>query len=234
MESSNSTNLKHAPFIIGVTGGTASGKTTVCNKIIESLGLTNVILLSMDRFYQILKEAQRNNLDKVNFDHPNAFDFDLLRKCLHQLCTEKGVNVPIYSFSTHRRLEETDYLTACDVIIVEGILSLYDSEIRSLMDLKIYVDAEDDVRLARRIQRDLADRGRSVTDIIQQYLTTVKPSHEEFTLPTKQYADIIIPRGGDNHVAIHLIVEHIKQQLRLRGIDIPIVPIQGLQNGSLS
>jgi len=161
-----------------------------------------------------------------NFDHPNAFDWTLFRESLEALCSRPSVTVPRYSFAIHNRLPDRDTITAADIVIVEGILTLYDAEIRNMMDLKVYVDTEDDVRLARRIQRDITERGRTVQDILHQYLYTVKPAHDEFIQPSKRYADIIVPRGGDNLVAIGLIAEHIKRQLEKRGYRMPVSPYQ--------
>jgi len=208
--------LKHKPFLIGVTGGTACGKTTVCDDIISRLGVPSVAILPMDRFYHSL--PSNISPQQHNFDVPSAFDFDMFEAAVKALSTDRQVPVPKYSYVTHQRLPDTDMIDHADVVIIEGILTLYSVKIRDMLDMKIYVDADDDVRLARRIKRDILSRGRTVDDVLHQYLSTVKPAFDEFIAPTKRFADIIIPRGADNQVAIDLLVEHIKRQLHARGV----------------
>lgn len=214
-----------APFFIGVTGGSASGKTSVCKAIVDSLDIPWVGLLSMDRFYRSLTPEEQvvAHAGNYNFDHPNAFDMDQLFKTVTEMRTGKVVDVPIYDFSTHARLAETDRMYGVDVVIVEGILLLYDKRIRDLMDLKIYVDTDSDLRLARRISRDIRERGRSVQGVLDQYQRTVKPSFEEFILPTKRFADLIVPWNATNQVAIDLLTQHIVSRLEKRHTDHIIV-----------
>lgn len=201
------------PFIIGVTGGSASGKTTVCEKIIHGLGDQRCVLVSLDWFYHGLPDGV--NPGSYNFDHPDAFDFEALRSTLASMKTRRPVSVPKYDFALHCRVADNAAdLDVADVIIVEGILTFYDPEIRNLMHMKIFVDEDADICLARRITRDLKSRGRSVESILTQYTRFVKPAFETFILPTKRYADIVVPRGGDNLVAIDLIIKHIALKIQ--------------------
>ena len=210
------------PFLIGVTGGSASGKTTVCQKIIEQLGgagLANhgkkVLILNQDSFYKDLTQEEHRLAasDEYNFDHPDSFDKELIIQSLRDLSHGKTIQVPIYDFRTHKRKEEKTTIYPSDVILFEGILILYEPVFRDLLNLKIFVDVDSDVRLSRRILRDMSERGRTLESILKQYATFVKPCFEEFTLPTKKHADVIIPRGVENMVAINLIVQHISNLL---------------------
>nr|CAH0098776.1 unnamed protein product [Daphnia galeata] len=207
------------PFVIGICGGSASGKTTVTNKIIESLGHPWVTLLSMDSFYKVLTDKQHHQAAKneYNFDHPDSFDFELLRKTLQRLKHFKSVEVPIYNFITHSRETKTKTMYGANVIIFEGILTFYNQEIVSLLDMKVFVDTDSDIRLARRLRRDISQRGRELEGVLKQYSSFVKPSFEHYIAPLMAHADIIVPRGGDNEVAISLIVQHVQTQLQLRG-----------------
>lgn len=201
------------PFIIGVTGASASGKTTVCHKIIDGLGDQRCVLVSLDWFYHGLPPDV--NSASYNFDHPSAFDFEALREVLSQMKRRKPVRVPTYNFALHKR-DETNcvHLNVADVIIVEGILTYYDRPTRDMMHMKIFVDEDADICLSRRIERDVASRGRSVASILSQYKRFVKPAFEEFILPTKRYADIIMPRGAENVVLIDMIIKHIALKIR--------------------
>ncbi|XP_050323658.1 uridine-cytidine kinase-like 1 isoform X1 [Bactrocera neohumeralis] len=207
------------PFVIGVCGGSASGKTTVAQKIIESLSVPWVTLLSMDCFYKILTEKQHEQalLNEYNFDHPDAFDIDLLVEVLTKLKEGRMVEVPIYNFVTHSRESKTKTMYGANVIIFEGILAFHSPEILKLLDMKVFVDTDADIRLARRLKRDISQRGRDLSGVLKQYLTMVKPSYANYIAPTMAHADIIVPRGGENKVAIHLIVQHVHTQLQLRG-----------------
>lgn len=209
------------PFLIGVTGGTASGKTSVCEDIISQvkedpqLSKASVSILSQDYFYMPLNETQlaQAHAGNFNFDHPNAFDFKLFYEILQELATGKPiVQVPTYSYVTHSRTGWADFHNA-DVIIVEGILVLYQEEIRKMFEMKIFVDADADTRLARRVFRDIEERGRSVETVLHQYCEHVKPAFEEFCRPTKKYVDVILPRGRENTVAVNLIAQHIHDLL---------------------
>eukprot|EP01090_Pellita_catalonica_P014695 TRINITY_DN3805_c0_g1_i2.p1 TRINITY_DN3805_c0_g1~~TRINITY_DN3805_c0_g1_i2.p1 ORF type:complete len:248 (-),score=44.34 TRINITY_DN3805_c0_g1_i2:274-1017(-) len=205
------------PLIIGVAGGTASGKTSVCNKIISELENQRVATLSLDSFYRPLTEEERSNVTEYNFDHPEAFDWELALEIMKSLAEGRHVDIPEYDFVTHSRLEDkATSIYGADVVLMEGILIFYVKELRELMDLKLFVDADSDTRLARRILRDINERGRQVKGVIRQYEKFVKPAFEEYVLPTKKYADVIIPRGASNNVAINLIVQHIKGRLTER------------------
>jgi len=207
------------PFVIGVCGGSASGKTTVANKIISELGVPWVTLLSMDSFYKVLNEKQHQAaaLNEYNFDNPDAFDFELLFKTLQRLKEMKKVEVPIYNFMTHRRETKTVSMYGANVIIFEGILAFHMENIRNILDMKVFVETDSDVRLARRLKRDISNRGRDIHGVMQQYENHVKPAYDRYIAPTMTYADIIVPRGGENQVAINLIVQHVQTQLTNRG-----------------
>ncbi|XP_073038778.1 uridine kinase-like protein 5 isoform X2 [Primulina eburnea] len=206
------------PFIIGVAGGTASGKTTVCDKIISQLHDQRVVLVNQDAFYRSLSNEQLEKVHEYNFDHPgscflDAFDTELLLSCMKTLRHGRAVSIPNYDFKSHKSTEPSRLVNPSDVIILEGILVLQDFHVRDLMNMKIFVDTDSDLRLARRIQRDTVKRGRNIENVLDQYAKFVKPSFEEFILPSKKHADVIIPRGADNDVAIDLIVQHIRTKL---------------------
>ncbi|GIL51168.1 hypothetical protein Vafri_7236 [Volvox africanus] len=202
-------------FIIGVCGGTASGKTTVCDTIMQRLHDSCVVMLSQDSFYRCLTEEERANVAKYNFDHPDAFDKPLLLETLQKLRAGLPAEVPTYDFSRHARSDEIRLTGPADVVVIEGILVLAMEEVREMCNMKIYVDTDDDVRLVRRIQRDVASRGRDVTGVLKQYTEFVKPMFDQFVAPSRRHADVIIPWGkGNNLVAIDLIVEHIRTKLQ--------------------
>ncbi len=200
-------------IIIGIAGGTASGKTTVAQKIKEEFG-DNVELLSHDYYYLPHNDMTYEERTKINYDHPNAFETDRLIRDIRDLKDGKAVDVPVYDFTIHNRVDETVHVEPKRVIIVEGILVFENEELRRLMDIKIFVDTDSDERLARRILRDVKERGRSLDSVLTQYTTTVKPMHDQFVEPSKRYADIIVPRGGQNSVALEMINERIKSILR--------------------
>ena len=202
------------PFVIGVAGGTASGKTTVCSEIIQRLSNQRVVIIAQDSFYRGLTKEEEENVSEYNFDHPDAFDKKALLECIHLLKKRETVHIPIYDFKTHQRSSETKLVNPGEVVIIEGILVLHIEEIRKELNMKIFVDTDDDVRLARRIQRDTLHRGRDVQGVIQQYTNFVKPMFDQFISPSKKAADIIIPWGQqENMVAIDLIVQHIRSKL---------------------
>uniref|UniRef100_A0A1I8A2X2 Uridine kinase n=1 Tax=Steinernema glaseri TaxID=37863 RepID=A0A1I8A2X2_9BILA len=209
------------PYLIGICGGSASGKTTVAKKIIDRLEMPWVTVLSMDSFYKVLSPedhelAAENN---YNFDHPDAFDFEALHEVLARLRQGKSVEVPVYDFTTHSRDKNPKVMYGADVLIFEGILAFHNEEINKLIDLKIFVDTDSDTRLARRLQRDIEERGRDIAGVLKQYKDFVKPAFDSFIAPCMKVADIIVPRGGDNYVAIDLILRQITQQLTERGYD---------------
>ncbi|XP_077186203.1 uridine-cytidine kinase-like 1 isoform X4 [Paroedura picta] len=209
-------------FVIGLCGGSASGKTTVANKIIEALDVPWVVLLSMDSFYKVLnKEKQQQAArNEYNFDHPDAFDFDLLISVLRKLKEGKSVKVPVYDFTTHSRRKEWKTVYGANVIVFEGILSFANKELLQLLDMKVFVDTDSDIRLVRRLKRDIMERGRDVVGVIKQYSKFVKPAFEQYIEPTMQAADIVVPRGGENFVALDLIVQHVHSQLEKREITV--------------
>ena len=200
------------PLIIGIAGGTGSGKTTVARRIYESLKGVNVVVIQQDAYYIDLSHLPIEERKKKNFDHPSAFDNDLLIKHLKKLIKVEEIKKPIYSFTDYTRKKETEKVLPRDIIILEGILVLEEEKIRNLLDIKIYVDADEDERFIRRLVRDTKERGRTMDSVIEQYLTVVKPMFLQFVEPSKRYADIVIPQGGLNDVAIDIIVSKIKSR----------------------
>lgn len=192
-------------LLIGITGGTGCGKTTVVNQIIEELPLGQVSVISQDSYYKDLSHLSYEERTKVNFDHPKSLDFDLLKDHLSQLKEGKTIMQPTYSFVEHNRLPVTIPIAPCKVLIVEGILIFSHPDLRNLFDIKIYVHADSDERLIRRIKRDISERGRTIEEVLNRYQTTLKPMHQEFIEPTKEYADIIIPNNRHNRVAIDIV-----------------------------
>lgn len=201
-------------YIIGIAGGTGSGKTTVVRKIMETLQGENVAVIPQDSYYNDNTHISMEDRKKINYDHPSAFDWDLLREQIQQLREGKAIEQPTYDYITSNRMKETVHVEPCEVIIIEGIMTLYKKEMRDLMDLKIFVDADTDVRLIRNIQRDTVERGRTTQMVIDRYLEVLKPMHEEFIEPTKRYADLIIPQGGYNQQAIDIMRTYIIHRLR--------------------
>jgi len=204
--------------VIGVTGGSASGKTSVSRAIFDHFSGHSLLLLEQDAYYKHsdLPFAERK---KINYDHPLAFDTPLLKQQLSQLINREPIEKPVYDYADHNRSDKVEHVAPKDVIILEGILILEDESLRDLMDIKVFVDTDDDIRIIRRIKRDLISRGRTLDNIIDQYLTTVKPMYHQFVEPTKRYADIIVPEGGENQVAIDLLVTKIKAILAERGLE---------------
>ncbi|XP_034978297.1 uridine-cytidine kinase-like 1 isoform X1 [Zootoca vivipara] len=205
-------------FVIGLGGGSASGKTTVARMIIEALDVPWVVLLSMDSFYKVLtkEQQQQASSNDFNFDHPDAFDFDLIISTLKKLKQGKSVKIPIYDFTTHSRKKEWKTLYGANVIIFEGIMAFADKELLKLLDMKIFVDTDSDIRLVRRLRRDIGERGRDIEGVIKQYNKFVKPAFDQYIQPTMRLADIVVPRGSGNTVAIDLIVQHVHSQLEER------------------
>lgn len=201
------------PVIIGVAGGTGSGKTTIAKKLVEQFS-ESVVYLEQDSYYKDQSHLPFEERIKTNYDHPLAFDNDLLYHHLLQLKAYQPVQKPVYDYARHTRAKESVHLEPKDVIILEGILILEDERLRNLMDIKIFVDTDADVRILRRIDRDIKERGRDLDSVINQYLTVVRPMHMQFIEPSKRYADIIIPEGGHNQVAINLLVNQIRTYLQ--------------------
>ncbi len=198
------------PLLIGIAGGTGSGKSTVARAIFESLPETNISIIQQDAYYNDQSHLAYEDRIKTNYDHPLAFDTRLLVQHLEELLAGHPVDSPIYNFSEHNREKRTKRIYPRDIIILEGIMILEDEDLRDLMDIKIFVETDADVRIIRRITRDINERGRTLESVIGQYLSTVKPAHEQFVEPTKKYADLIIPEGGFNKVAIDIMVAKVK------------------------
>uniref|UniRef100_A0A7M5UYR2 Uridine kinase n=2 Tax=Clytia hemisphaerica TaxID=252671 RepID=A0A7M5UYR2_9CNID len=208
-------------FLIGICGGSASGKTTVAKKIIEELGVPWVVIISLDSFYKVLTPEQHEQAERAeyNFDHADAFDWALACKTLRKLKEGKNAKIPIYDFSTHSRLEKEKTVYGANVVIFEGIMTFADPELLKLFDIKVFVDTDSDIRLARRLRRDISERGRDITSVLKQYDKFVKPMFEKFIAPSMKDADIVVPWEGTNNVAIDLIVKHISNQLEKRGFN---------------
>ncbi|CAG9323049.1 unnamed protein product [Blepharisma stoltei] len=200
------------PIFIGVCGGTASGKTTLCNRISEALG-AECTVLGMDHFYKGLTEEELPLVHEYNFDHPNSLDFDEMFIAIQKLLRREDADIPIYDFKTHSRKPERQMIKHANLILFEGILAFYDKRLRDLMKLKIFVQTDDDIRLCRRLLRDSTERGRHPDGILNQYFKFVKPSYDEYIRPTMKYADIIVPHGAHNDVAIEFVVMNLKNYL---------------------
>jgi len=200
-------------LIIGIAGGTGSGKTTVVRKILESIPAGEVVVLPQDSYYRDSSHLPLEERLEMNFDHPDSIEFELLVKHLKDLKKGKTIDQPIYSYLTCTRATETIPVKPCHVIIVEGILVLTNPELRKMIDLKVFVDADPDDRLIRVINRDIVERGRSVNKVMERYENTVKPMHLQFIEPSKRFADLIIPQGGNNHVAIDILTKYIENKL---------------------
>ncbi|HEV8268000.1 MAG TPA: uridine kinase [Thermoanaerobaculia bacterium] len=202
------------PFIIGVAGGTGSGKTTVASAILRRVGADRMAILSHDAYYRDWVDLPKDVLDHKNFDHPDSLETDLLVRHLKALKQGAAVEAPVYDFKTHRRSQESRRVEPKKVILVDGILLYVEPELRKVFDVKIYVDTDADVRLIRRIKRDIAERGRTLESVVEQYDSTVRPMHLEFVEPSKRYADLIIPEGGENMVALDFLLARLEELLR--------------------
>ncbi len=200
------------PIFVGIAGGTGSGKTTVARRILNAFD-EEVMCLDMDSYYRDLRHMTPEERRQVNFDHPDAFDTELFTQHLDTLGKRESIEKPVYSFAESVRTDDTITVTPAPIILVEGILVLADPEVRKRLDAKIFVDADDDIRFIRRLQRDVAERERSLESVIDQYMNTVRPMHHSFVEPSKRYADIIIPRGGKNDIAISMVVADIKARI---------------------
>jgi uridine kinase len=201
-------------LIVGVAGGSGSGKSTVARKVAELLTDVAVAQVSMDAYYRNMSHLTFDERKRLNWDHPDVIDMELLGDQLEALAGGAAVERPVYDFTTHLRAPRTERVPNADVVLVDGILLFWNRRVRALCELKVFVDVEADIRLIRRIRRDMRVRGRQLTDILEQYLDTVRPMHEEFVEPTKQFADIIVPHGGRNEVAIEMIAARIQERLR--------------------
>ncbi|HEY66599.1 MAG TPA: uridine kinase [Caldilineae bacterium] len=213
MSEVNETPSLQRPVTIGVAGGSGSGKTTIAHAILERVGWHRIAYLQHDAYYHDASNLPPEERAKLNFDHPDALDSELLAQHIRELQAGRPVDVPIYDFTTHTRRPETRRVNPEPVILVEGILIFAEPILRDLMDIKIFVDTDPDLRFIRRLQRDIRERGRTVESVIEQYLSTVRPMHLEFVEPSKRYADIIIPEGGFNEVALDMVVARIRALL---------------------
>ncbi|WP_404329364.1 uridine kinase [Mesobacillus maritimus] len=202
--------MTRKPVVIGVAGGSGSGKTSVTKSIYETFKGHSILMLEQDYYYKDQSHLPLEERLKTNYDHPLAFDNDLLIEHLHALLQYEPVEKPVYDYTMHTRSSETIHVEPKDVIILEGILILEDERLRDLMDIKLFVDTDADLRIVRRLLRDIKERGRSMDSVIEQYVNVVRPMHNQFIEPTKRYADIIIPEGGHNYVAIDLMVTKIQ------------------------
>jgi uridine kinase len=198
------------PFLVGICGGSASGKTSVARLIFKYIGIQDCLLFSMDNYYKGPTPEERKHLSDYNFDHPDALDLDLLSTHLQTLIENKPIAMPIYEFNGSYRKKETQTVYPNKLIIFEGILAFHDKRMRDMMDMKIFVDLDSDIRLSRRVYRDINDRGRGLDTIIERYHKFVKPAFDEFIYPTRKYADMIVPRGAENTLAVDLIAQYLK------------------------
>jgi uridine kinase len=209
------TDTAHRPLVIGVVGGSGSGKTTVARAIYDSLG-GDAVFIDQDAYYCDLGHLDLEERKRVNFDHPDAFDTELLVAQLGALAAGEAVEKPTYDYVAHTRAERTVRVEPRDVILVEGILLFADARLRALFDIKVFVDVESDVRFIRRLVRDTAERGRSLDTVVQQYLTTVRPMHLEFVEPTKRWADVILPEGGHNRIGVEMLQARVEAEIARR------------------
>ena len=201
------------PVVLGIAGGTGSGKTTVARALVDRIGPDQVAYLEHDNYYRDLSHLSFDERSQVNFDHPDSFDTELLVKHIDLLKQGQAIDKPVYSYKNHERTSEVIPVQSQPLIIVEGILVLENPQLRSLMDVKLFVDTEDDIRLMRRLRRDIAERGRSLERVLGQYEATVRPMHLTFVLPSRRYADVIVPRGGGNVVAIQMVADGIMRRM---------------------
>ena len=201
-------------LIVGIAGGSGSGKTTVARKVAERLTGLSVASVSMDAYYRSMTDLTLEERQRLNWDHPDVVDMQLLGDQLEALARGEAIHEPVYDYVAHLRCPRTELVESADVIVVDGILLFWDARVRGLCDLKIFVDVEADIRLIRRIRRDMRVRGRQLKDILDQYMHTVRPMHEEFVEPSKHFADVIVPHGGYNEVAIDMIAAKIQERVR--------------------
>ena len=207
--------MNHKPILILIAGGTASGKTTVVDKIIESFNPFDVSVICMDNYYKQRDDLTFEQRKKINYDHPDSIDMDLLKRHILALMDNRNIDCPVYNFAEHNRdKSKTIKVNPAKVIIIEGILALYDSDIRSMADIQIFVESDADIRFIRRLKRDMEERGRTLDNVIEQYLTTVKPMYEAYVVPTKRFADIIIPNDTKHDIAIDILSTKIKDIIR--------------------
>ena len=205
---------KKTPLVIGIAGGSGSGKTTVASIVLDRVGRHRIAYLPHDAYYRDLDDLPKNQRLEVNFDHPDSLESELMAKHIEMLKNWQGVDMPVYDFTTHHRTDRTLHVSPQRVIMVEGILIFADPVLRSMFDVKIFVDTDPDIRFIRRLQRDIAERGRTTETVVNQYLSTVRPMHLEFVEPSKRYADVIIPEGGLNEVAMDMVIARLESLLK--------------------
>ncbi|MBI3762968.1 MAG: uridine kinase [Chloroflexi bacterium] len=206
--------MPSAPLVLGLAGGTGSGKTTIANVILRRVGAQRVAYVPHDAYYRNFSDLPKAQRDFINWDHPDSLETDLMIEHVKRLKAGQAIDLPVYDFATHRRTERTVRVEPQPIIMVEGILIFADPRLRELFDVRIFVDTDPDIRFIRRLQRDIAERGRTAESVIQQYLSTVRPMHLEFVEPSKRYADVIIPEGGYNEAAMEMVVARIESLLR--------------------
>ena len=210
----SSADNPHQPVVIGIAGGSGSGKTTVLNRIVDAVGPQRIAVLDHDSYYHDLGHLSMEERKSFNVDHPNALESELLVRHVDELVSGNSIEKPVYDYSEHVRLDRVEQIDPRPVIILEGILVLAVPQLRERMDIKLFVDTADDIRLIRRIKRDLSERGRTIENVVDQYERSVRPMHIEFVEPSKHFADIIIPRGGHNRVAIEMVLARIAVEMR--------------------
>lgn len=215
--------MANRPLMIGIAGGTGSGKTTVARRVAAALADSSMAFVEMDSYYRNVVGRTMRELHQINWDHPDAFDLDLFVEHLDAMAAGQPIDKPIYDYTLHARSPETVRIAKVDVVVVDGILLFTDERVRQRLDVKVFVDADADIRLVRRIRRDMATRNRPLEEILEQYVNTVRPMHLQFIEPSKRWADVIVPRGGHNTVAIEMILAKIRQRLAVSGA--PHIPM---------
>ena len=215
--------MANRPLMIGIAGGTGSGKTTVARRVAAALADSSMAFVEMDSYYRNVVGRTMRELHQTNWDHPDAFDLDLFVEHLDAMAAGQPIDKPIYDYTLHARSPETVRIAKVDVVVVDGILLFTDERVRQRLDVKVFVDADADIRLVRRIRRDMATRNRPLEEILEQYVNTVRPMHLQFIEPSKRWADVIVPRGGHNTVAIEMILAKIRQRLAVSGA--PHIPM---------
>ena len=209
----NPVQFKRKPIVIGIAGGSGSGKTTVANEILKKVGVHQIAFLPHDAYYRELGHLPQTQREQVNFDHPNSMETELLIEHVKTLLDGHSIEMPVYDFTTHSRTGKSIHVDPKNIIMVEGILIFAEPVLRDLFDVKIFVDTDADIRFMRRLERDIAERGRTVSSVIKQYQATVRPMHLEFVEPSKRYADVIIPEGGRNWVALDMVIAKLETLL---------------------
>lgn len=209
---------RREPLVVGIAGGSGSGKTTIAQVILQRVGPQRISFLPHDSYYRDQTNMTHEQRAQVNFDHPDSLETDLLIEHIHQLKKWQPIEMPVYNFTSHTRTQQTIHVEPRLVVLVDGILIFAEAELRELFDVKIFVDTDSDIRFIRRLERDIAERGRSMEFVVKQYLDTVRPMHMEFVEPSKRYADVIIPEGGWNTVALDMVTARLEELLKIEKI----------------